>query len=116
MLKGGAPTPMTSRVVQLTANMGGCKPFEDAQAASCECVAEKKAERHRARVIGGFYKRHNKEKNSDKKNKELAKKHASTSKFAKLMLKLVKKYPKSIKKVKDPQAKMYVHGSRSCHN
>jgi len=91
----------------LTANLGGCKPFEEAQAANCQCVVEKKAERHRARVISAFYKKHNKEKNSDKKSKELAKKHSSTSKFSKLMMKMIKKYPKSIKKVQDPQQKMY---------
>ena len=67
--------------------MGGCEKYNAQQYTNCQCVAEDKVADKRAAVLKKFYKKYNPEKASEAK-KLVEKKGGSTSKFAKLMLKV----------------------------
>ena len=85
----------------LSVKIGGCTAFDAAQAKACACVDTDKAALAREKVLSDFYGKHNKEKKADVP--ELAKKADNAKKFVALLTKLVGKYPKAIKRVKDPQ-------------
>jgi len=85
--------------------MGGCTAYDAAQQQACECVEKSKVEEKRADALRYFYKKHAPE-NVDKV-KQLVKKADTSAKMAGLVRKLIKKYPKSITKVVDPQQAMY---------
>ena len=92
----------------MMSGLGGCKKFDESQRAACRCVADRKVLAKRVKVLEAFYGKHNPAKaGASEELKALAKKAASTPKFAKLLNKLVRKYPKSIKKVRDPQQAMF---------
>jgi secretory phospholipase A2 len=81
--------------------MQGCQKYDQAQYQACECVLKDKAAEKREAAIRYFYKKHAPE--SVGKAGELAKKASTSSKMAGLLRKLLKKYPKSIQKIEDPQ-------------
>ena len=78
-----------------------CNRYDQEQYSHCECVDKDKAASKRERVIRSFYKKFNPD--AVDKVQGLLKKVDTPSKMAGLLLKLVKKYPEAIKKVKDPQ-------------
>lgn len=78
-------------------NLGGCKMYDNAQAASCRCVVKKKVYQKRRQVLRAFWAKHNNNKTEEDIDRVLAKYSKSTSSFAGLLLKLVRKYKKSIK-------------------
>ena len=90
----------------MMSGLGGCSKFEDAQRAACRCVGDSRLKTSRLGVLASFYKKHNPEKPS-KELKALTRKAGSVEKFAKLLIKLVRKYPKSVKKIRDPQQAMF---------
>ncbi len=101
----------SANLYEMTMKLGGCKNFDDLQAANCDCViGENRLEKKRLKALATFYKKHNKKFATDEaKLKKLVTKHGvNNNKFAKLVFKMVKKYyPKSINVIVDPQQKMY---------
>lgn len=92
----------------MMSNLGGCKSFELAQSQACDCIT-KYGDRHKkAREEGlrKFYKLYA-PPSAAKKVPELMKKAETSVKLAKLLQKLVAKYPDSIELVEDAQTKMY---------
>ena len=85
----------------LSAKLGGCKGFDAGQAKACRCVETAKAAEKREQVLGDFYEKHNKAKKADVP--KLAAKADNGKKFVALLTQLIGKYPKAIKRVKDPQ-------------
>eukprot|EP00568_Trieres_chinensis_P013723 CAMPEP_0183294690 /NCGR_PEP_ID=MMETSP0160_2-20130417/2923_1 /TAXON_ID=2839 ORGANISM="Odontella Sinensis, Strain Grunow 1884" /NCGR_SAMPLE_ID=MMETSP0160_2 /ASSEMBLY_ACC=CAM_ASM_000250 /LENGTH=256 /DNA_ID=CAMNT_0025456049 /DNA_START=54 /DNA_END=824 /DNA_ORIENTATION=- len=84
-----------------------CRKFDSAQLAACQCVESSSVKRQRKDVIKGFYKKYVPGGLDESKIASLAEKADQNSKMAGLLLKLLTKYPKAIKQVKDPQqAKM----------
>jgi hypothetical protein len=75
--------------------LGGCREWDSAQARACQCVDEDNAVKRRTKSLEDIYKKVNKDKLSDVP--ALAKKHGtSASKFSKLVVKLIRKYPRLI--------------------
>jgi hypothetical protein len=89
---------------KLLLSFSDCSSFEEGQNSGCECVKKSKVGEKRKRILTNFYKKYN-PKESDKAEK-LASKATDPKKFAGLLLKLAVKYPKSVKRMKDPQQKM----------
>lgn len=90
---------------EMMLSFGGCKEFDAAQRAFCTCVTQDKVEPQRKRALKAFYKKHVTDTKADVP--ALFKKHGKdAAKFAKLMNKLVKKYPASVKVVKSKQQQM----------
>lgn len=87
-------------------NGKSCQDFNEAQMAACSCVDTAKAPKRREQTLTDFYTKWGGETKTEVKEKvaKLAAKSDTPAKFAKLLGKLVAKFPKSIKKVKDPQA------------
>lgn len=81
--------------------MGGCQQYNAAQEKACKCVKEESAVEKRRTVLQKFYE----EKNPEKAGKvdELIAKYDSPQKFARLVQKLVAKYPKIVRHKRDPQ-------------
>lgn len=89
---------------KLLLNMSGCSKYDQGQRDSCECVKEKDVTPSRKRVLQKFYKSYSKEEGTDIDKKIdglLEKVGTSSAKYATLLQKIVVKYPKSIKRVKD---------------
>jgi len=84
-------------------SMGPCRMFDEAQKTACTCVKSSKVTDYRKDAIRGFYKKYAPDALDDDKVKTLAEKANTRAKMAGLFRKLVAKYPKCIKKVKDPQ-------------
>lgn len=78
-----------------------CQKYDQAQRSHCDCVPKDNVGKSRERVVRAFYKKYNPE--NIEKAASLAAKADTPTKFVGLLLKLVKKYPQSIKRVKDPQ-------------
>lgn len=75
--------------------IGGCREWDSAQSAACQCVDDDRAIRRRTKTLEEIYKKVNPKKTSDVP--KLAEKHGkSASKFSKLVVKLVRKYPSLI--------------------
>lgn len=85
----------------MSVKLGGCQTFEAAQAKACRCVDKDQAAAKREQIISDFYLKHNKEKADDVS--KIVAKADNGKKFVALMTQLVGKYPKAVKKVKDPQ-------------
>mmetsp|Transcript_4758 Transcript_4758/g.7218 ORF Transcript_4758/g.7218 Transcript_4758/m.7218 type:complete len:262 (+) Transcript_4758:120-905(+) len=81
-----------------------CAEFNTAQKENCECVKKDEVSEKRSEVVSGFYKKFN--PSAAEKAGALAAKATDSKKLAGLLFKLVEKYPKAIKKVKDPKQKM----------
>ena len=79
----------------------GCTKYDQGQRAGCECVKEKDLGSSRKEVLKKFYKSYNPDGLDEKKIDGLLAKVDSAPKFSSLLQKLVGKYPKSIKRVKD---------------
>ena len=92
-------------LASMMSSINGCGKYDQAQYKACDCVAKDKASDRREASVRYFYKTHAPDNVS--KVKQLMKKVDTTSKMAGLLRKLVAKYPESIKKVEDPQQKMY---------
>jgi hypothetical protein len=97
----------SASIHSMSAQFGGCQQFDDAQSKACDCVKEKKAPKRREQSLTDFYKKHNREKLEEVE--KLHEKHGKKDawKFAKLMTKLVAKYPKAIKHEKSKEQAMY---------
>lgn len=91
-------------VKKIMLSFGGCTSFDAGQKQNCKCVKKSEFDDKREETVHGFYKKFNPE-NIDKVE-GLVKKASDQKKFAGLLYKLVKKYPRAIKKVKDPQQKI----------
>lgn len=78
-----------------------CGRYDAEQYKHCECVKKADASHKRERVLRAFYKKFNPE--AVDKVPALAKKADSAGKMVGLLLKLYKKYPDAIQKVKDPE-------------
>jgi len=89
-----------AQIQTMMAQFSGCKTWDEKQRASCDCVKAKRAPKRREQTLADFYKKHNKEKIGSAAG--LAKKLNTGTKFAKVLTKLFSKYPKSIKKIRDP--------------
>lgn len=86
---------------ELLLKLDTCQRYNKEQSEHCECVPKESVESKREKVLRAFYNKFNKENVA--KTPELAKKASTTAKMAGLMMKLYKKYPQVIKKIKDPQ-------------
>jgi Group XII secretory phospholipase A2 precursor (PLA2G12) len=95
----------TLSIHKMMIGMAQCTAYDERQQSNCECVDEDQAEQKRLEVITKFYEQHSPE--SVDKAAGLVKKAETPKKMANLLTKLVKKYPKSIKKVKDANQQMY---------
>ncbi|CAB9503884.1 Group XII secretory phospholipase A2 precursor (PLA2G12) [Seminavis robusta] len=87
--------------------VGGCRSHEVEQSKHCACTT-KYGDRHlkaREESLRHFYRMHAPENKS--KVNALLEKADTTQKLGKLLVKLVKKYPKAIEIVEDPQSRMY---------
>lgn len=82
-------------------SLGNCRDFEEGQRTGCECVKTSKAGKIRGEIIKKFYKKFNPDGMG--KVDALIEKVTDSKKFTALMLKLIKKYPKSIRKVVNQQ-------------
>lgn len=92
----------SGNILQLMVKMdNNCQKFDQDQYTHCECVPKNRVGDKRERVLRNFYKKHQPE--SVSKVPGLAKKADTQSKFVGLLLKLVKKYPQCVQKIKDPQ-------------
>lgn len=89
---------------KLLLQLSDCHSYSEAQDAGCECVKKTEVEEKRKSFLTNFYKKHNPTDISKVDN--LASKATDVKKFASLLLKLVAKYPKSVKRIKDPQEQM----------
>ncbi len=89
---------------KLLLQFSDCSAYEQAQNAGCECVKKTGAQEKRRRLLTNFYKKYNPEEVNKVEN--LLSKADSGKKLASLLLKLVAKYPKSVKRVKDPKEAM----------
>jgi len=76
--------------------IGDCSKYDTIQSSNCKCVAEDKANDKRILLLNDFWKKHSKKKKTKQEAAKLTKKYSTTKKFAKLLLKLVKKYPKAV--------------------
>lgn len=94
----------SSNMHSLMASISGCMEFDETQNQVCQCVAADKANERREQTLTDFYKKYNRE--SVDKVPGLVSKAENPRKFATLLSKLVKKFPESIKKIKDPTQKM----------
>ena len=77
-----------------------CNDFNQGQQKSCKCVKKSDLDEKRKGVVRSFYEKFNPD-NVDKAD-SLAAKASASNKLAGLLIKLVAKYPKAIKSVKDP--------------
>mmetsp|Transcript_21141 Transcript_21141/g.55005 ORF Transcript_21141/g.55005 Transcript_21141/m.55005 type:complete len:285 (-) Transcript_21141:1019-1873(-) len=94
----------TGNLYVTMSKIGGCRVWDAAQAAACECVDEADAMPRRTKTLTEVYK---KVKEKGKKIDSLIEKHGTSSqKFAKLLLRLVRKYPKLIKVKRSPEDEM----------
>lgn len=94
----------SASINDIMVKMDGCQRYDQEQYKHCECVAKDSVQKKRERVIRAFYKKYNPE-NVDKVS-GLVQKVDTTAKMVGLLLKLYKKYPSVIQKVKDPQQEM----------
>lgn len=81
-----------------------CKDFNEGQQKNCRCVKNDVLEHERVKIVESFYNKYN--PSGVSKVKALVEKSNDGKKFAGLIYQLLKKYPKSIKRVKDPQQKI----------
>lgn len=88
----------------LMIQFGGCGVFNKGQQDNCKCVNKSRLDKERKEALSSFYKKHNPK--DAHKAEALASKVENSNQFAGLLYKLYKKYPKSIKIVKDPQQQM----------
>jgi len=91
----------SSSMNQILVQLDTCQRYDAAQYSNCECVPEKEAANRRERVLRAFYKKFNPD--AVDKVPGLAAKADTPAKMVGLLLKLYKKYPTVIKKVKDAQ-------------
>ena len=89
---------------KLLLQLSDCTSYSEAQEAGCECVKKTEVQEKRKGFLTKFYKKHN--PTDVNKVDNLASKATDVKKFASLLLKLVVKYPKSVKRIKDPQEQM----------
>jgi hypothetical protein len=94
----------SASINDIMVKMDGCQRYDQEQYKHCECVPKDSVQKKRERVIRAFYKKYNPE-NVDKVS-GLIQKVDTTAKMVGLLLKLYKKYPTVIQKVKDPQQEM----------
>ena len=94
----------SSSINDIMVKMDGCQRYDQEQYQHCECVAKDSVQTKRERVIRAFYKKYNPE--SVDKVSGLMQKVDTTAKMVGLLLKLYKKYPSVIQKVKDPKQEM----------
>jgi Group XII secretory phospholipase A2 precursor (PLA2G12) len=94
----------SSSINELMVKMDNCQRYEQQQYTHCECVPKDTVQSKRERVIRAFYKKFNPE-NIDKVA-VLVQKVDTPAKMVGLLLKLYKKYPDVIQKLKDPQQEM----------
>lgn len=91
----------SASIYQLMINMEQCSGYDQEQYTRCECVNEDQVLEKRISVLTSFYKKFNPD--GLEKVAGLAEKADSPRKMANLMTKLVRKYPESVKKIKDPK-------------
>eukprot|EP00038_Savillea_parva_P031252 m.84239 g.84239 ORF g.84239 m.84239 type:complete len:282 (+) comp9587_c1_seq2:99-944(+) len=92
---GEASCGKTAKLYVTMSKLGGCREWDTAQSAACQCVDDDRGLRRRRQTLEDIYKKVNKAKVDDVP--DLAKKHGkSPTKFAKLLMKLIRKYPKLI--------------------
>jgi hypothetical protein len=94
----------SASINDLMVKMDNCKRYEQEQYTHCECASKETVQKKRERVLRAFYKKFNPENMS--KVSDLVKKVDTPAKMVGLLLKLYKKYPDVIKKIKDPQQEM----------
>jgi hypothetical protein len=94
----------SSSINELMVKMDNCQRYDQEQQSHCECVSKDMVQKKRERVIRAFYKKFNPE--SIDKVASLIQKVDTPAKMVGLLMKLYKKYPDVIQKVKDPQQEM----------
>lgn len=94
----------SASINDIMVKMDGCQRYDQEQYKHCECVPKDLVQNKRERVIRAFYKKYNPE--SVDKVSGLMQKVDTTAKMVGLLLKLYKKYPSVIQKVKDPKQEM----------
>lgn len=96
----------SSKLQVMMSGMGDCRDFTQAQNNACQCAQKDKVLKKFEALLRDFYKKHSPDK-VDQVSVLANKADGSIKKFAALMIKLVGKYPKAIKRVKDPQQDWY---------
>jgi Group XII secretory phospholipase A2 precursor (PLA2G12) len=91
----------SANINELMIKMDNCQRYDQEQYTHCECVKKADAAHKRERVLRAFYKKFNPD--AVDKVPALAKKADTAGKMVGLLLKLYKKYPEVIQKIKDPQ-------------
>jgi Group XII secretory phospholipase A2 precursor (PLA2G12) len=94
----------SASINDIMVKMDNCKRYDQAQYTHCECVSKDIVQKKRERVIRAFYKKYN--PNQIDKVTTLVQKVDTPAKMVGLLLKLYKKYPSVVQKVKDPQQEM----------
>ena len=94
----------SNTINELMMKLDNCQRYEQEQYTHCECVPKDTVQSKRERVIRAFYKKFNPE--NVEKVAALVQKVDTPAKMVGLLLKLYKKYPEVIKKVKDPKQEM----------
>ena len=94
----------SASINDILVKMDRCQRYDQEQYKHCECVPKNEVQKKRERVIRAFYKKYNPE-NIDKVS-GLVEKVDTPAKMVGLLLKLYKKYPTVIQKVKDSQQEM----------
>ncbi len=84
----------SKNLLQISLSFGGCDDFNAKQKEACKCVQEDRVERRHRSELEAFYKKHNPDKVSSAA--KLAKAIQSPAKWAKLMTKLLAKYPTAV--------------------
>jgi len=89
-------------ILSIMINFENCQTYDQLQYSHCNCVALEDVQEERQEILKKFYKKFSPD--SVDKVEGLAKKADTTRKMANLMGKLVMKYyPETIQKIKDPQ-------------
>jgi len=83
--------------------VGDCRQYDVAQRNACQCVGSHRVGEYRKEVLRSFYMKYAPSALDEERVKMLAEKADTREKMAGLFQKLVAKYPKCIRKVKDPK-------------
>ena len=96
----------TGNLHVMMVQLGGCKRYEEAQSAACDCVKEERVHKRRVQSLTDFFSAHSRDKLGNVA--KLCKKHGEADgwKFSKLLGRMVAKYPASIKHVKSREQAM----------
>lgn len=99
----------SAKQTKMMLNLAGCRSFDAAQNKACECATQYNNGhmKKREEALRKFYKLYAPTGSESKVPELLQKTGDSAPKLAKLLAKLIRKYPEAIELVEDPQTKKY---------